>query len=312
MPSNVRIGTRGSKLALWQAHYVKARLEKLFPGIDIDVQIIKTTGDKILDAPLAKIGDKGLFTKELETALLDGRIDLAVHSFKDVPTLISEGLTITAVLEREDPCDVFIANTKKAHRAFLNLPKNAIVATGSLRRKCQLLNARPDIRIVDIRGNLDSRIKKLDESDWDGIILANAGVTRLGWAERITEILPFEIILPAVGQGALAIEIRNDDKRIDNILHTLHHVPTASAVAAERALLRHLEGGCQIPVGAYGQIRGNTIQLVAIIGSLDGKRIVKGSRTGSHIDAEKIGIELAKELLSRGGAEILAEIRSTF
>jgi hydroxymethylbilane synthase len=311
MPSNVRIGTRGSELALWQTRHVKTLLEGRFPGIFIDVQTIKTTGDKILDAPLAKIGDKGLFTKELEVALIDERIDLAVHSFKDVPTAIPEGLAIAAVLEREDVRDVFIGHAKRSNKLFMTLPRHAVIATGSLRRKCQVLNARQDIQIVDIRGNLNTRIKKLDESNWDGIILAKVGVTRLGWAQRITEILPFEIMLPAVGQGALAIEMRNGDKRIEELLRTFHHLPTALTVAAERSLLRHLEGGCQIPVGAYGQVQGNELRLDAVIGSLDGKRIVKESRIGSHADAERIGIELAEDLLKRGGKEILDEIRHT-
>jgi hydroxymethylbilane synthase len=310
MPSNIRIGTRGSELALWQTHHVKTLLEGRFPGIIIDVQTIKTTGDKILDAPLAKIGDKGLFTKELEVALLDERIDLAVHSFKDVPTAIPEGLAIAAVLEREDVHDVFIAHPKSPNQLFMTLPRHAVIATGSLRRKCQALNARQDIQIVDIRGNLNTRIKKLDESNWDGMILAKAGVTRLGWARRITEILPLEIMLPAVGQGALAIEMRNGDKRTEELLRTLHHLPTALTVTAERSLLRHLEGGCQIPIGACGQVQGNELRLDAVIGSLDGKRMVKGNRSGNHADAERIGIELAEELLKRGGKEILDEIRN--
>ncbi len=309
MPSDIRIGTRGSELALWQTRHVKTLLEERFPEIVIDVQTIKTTGDKILDAPLAKIGDKGLFTKELETALLDERIDLAVHSFKDVPTTIPEGLAIGAVLEREDVRDVFIGHPRNPNQLFTTLPRDAVIATGSLRRTCQILSARQDIQIVDIRGNLNTRIKKLDESNWDGMILAKAGVTRLGWTQRITEILPCEIMLPAVGQGALAIEMRNGDKRIEKFLRVLHHLPTALTVTAERSLLRHLEGGCQIPIGAYGQVRGNELRLDAVIGSLDGKRIVKGSRSGSHTDAERTGIELAEDLLKRGGKEILNEIR---
>jgi hydroxymethylbilane synthase len=311
MPSNVRIGTRGSELALWQTHHVKTLLEEHFSDIVIDVQTVKTTGDKILDAPLAKIGDKGLFTKELEEALLDERIDLAVHSFKDVPTVIPEGLSIAAVLKREDVHDVVIGHPKRPRQLFMTLPRGAVIATGSLRRTCQLLNARQDIQVVDIRGNINTRLKKLDESIWDGLILAQAGVTRLGWTQRITEVLPFEIMLPAVGQGALAIEMRDGDKRIEELLRTLHHVPTALTVTAERSLLRHLEGGCQIPIGAYGQLQGNELRLDAVIGSLDGTRMVKGSRSGNDADAERIGIELAKELLNRGGKEILNEIRHT-
>jgi hydroxymethylbilane synthase len=309
MLNNLRIGTRGSELALWQTNHVKTLLETQFPGIFIDVQIIKTTGDKILDAPLSKIGDKGLFTKELEAALLDRRIDLAVHSFKDVPTAIPDDLTIAAVLEREDVRDVFIGHPKKQNQTFRTLTQSASIATGSLRRTCQLLNARPDLQIIDIRGNLNTRMKKLDESTWDGMILAKAGVTRLGWAQRITEILPFELMLPAVGQGALAIETRTNDLPLAELLSTLHHLPTALTVTAERSLLRRLEGGCQIPIGAYGQVTGNEIRLDAVIGSLDGKRMVKGTQSGNHKNADRIGIELAEELLKRGGKEILEEIR---
>jgi len=309
MPGNIRIGTRGSELALRQTHYVKTLMENRFPGIVIDVQIIKTTGDTILDSPLAEIGDKGLFTKELEEALLDGRIDSAVHNCKDIPAVIPEDIRIASVLEREDTRDVFIGHPKNPHRLFMSLPGSAVIATGSLRRRCQILNARQDIQIVDIRGNIRTRFKKLDESNWAGIILAKAGITRLDCTQRITEILPHEIMLPAAGQGALAVEIRNGDKRIEELLRPLHHIPTALSVTAERSLLRRLEGGCQIPIGAYGQLQGDELRLDAMIGSLDGKRIVKGNRTGSRTGAEQIGIELAEELLSRGGKEILNEIR---
>jgi len=312
MPNSIRIGTRSSELALWQTYHVKALLEAHFPGITIDVQKIKTTGDKILDTPLTKIGDKGLFIKELEIALLENRVDIAVHSYKDVPTFVLDGLTIAAVLEREDAHDVFIVNPKKSNQTFVNLPPTAIIATGSLRRKCQLLYTRPDIQIVDIRGNLNTRIKKLDSSEWDGMILAKAGVTRLGWEKRITDILPFELMLPAVGQGTLVIESRIDDRHIQEMLHLIHHHSTAVSLTAERALLCFLEGGCQIPIGAYGQIVGNELQLDAIIGSLDGKRIVRGKKIGTLANAEQIGIGLAKELLDRGGNEILKEIRQTF
>lgn len=311
MSNDIRIGTRGSELALWQTHHVKTLLEQRFPDINIDVQPIKTTGDKILDAPLSKIGEKGLFTKELERALLDGHIDLAVHSLKDVPTVLSDDLSIAAVLEREDVHDVFISSTKKGYHTFVDLPQNATLATGSLRRKCQLLHACPNIQIVDIRGNMNTRLKKVDDSDWDGMILAKAGITRLGWTKRITEILPFEVMLPAVGQGALAIEIRMSDRDIKEMLSTLHHTPTALATTAERSLLRYLEGGCQIPIGAYGNIHGNELQLQAMIGSLDGKHVVRGEKRGSIIEAEQIGIDLAKDLLNRGGAQILATMRHT-
>ena len=310
MQNNVRIGTRGSELALWQTNHVKSLLEHLFPQFTIEAEVIKTTGDKILDAPLAKIGDKGLFTKELEHALLDNRVDLAVHSLKDVPTQIPNGLAIAAILEREDVHDVFIAHSSNNIKAITKLPLGATIATGSLRRKSQLLNARPDFHIVDLRGNLNTRIQKLDESDWDGMILAKAGVTRLGWEKRITEILPFDLMLPAVGQGALAIETRIDDLHINELLHSLHHQPTADAVTAERALLCALEGGCQIPVGAWGRIHGTELHLEAVIGNLDGTKMIRGSRTGSISDADRIGVELAQELLHRGGKEILEQLRS--
>jgi hydroxymethylbilane synthase len=311
MPNTLRIGTRSSKLALWQTNHVKMLLEKHFPDITVDVQKIKTTGDKMLDAPLAKIGDKGLFTKELEVALLDNRVDIAVHSFKDVPTVLPEDLSIASVLEREDVHDVFIANLKKSNQSFGHLPPGATVATGSLRRKCQLLHARPDMNITEIRGNLNTRMKKLDSSEWDGMILAKAGLTRLGWAQRITDILPFDLMLPAVGQGALAIECRAGDLRVQEILRPLHHLSTAQAIMAERAFLRYLEGGCQIPIGAYGQITGNELQLEAVIGSLNGKQMVRGKKVGTISDAEQLGVDLAKELFYRGGKEILEEIRQT-
>ncbi|HVN49563.1 MAG TPA: hydroxymethylbilane synthase [Bacteroidota bacterium] len=310
MQTNVRIGTRGSELALWQAHHVKSLLELLFPHLTIEITIIKTTGDKILDAPLAKIGDKGLFTKELEHALLDNHIDVAVHSLKDIPTQIPKGLAIAALLEREDARDVFIARPLSKISAFAELPHGATIATGSLRRKAQLLAARPDFHIVDLRGNLNTRLKKLDESNWDGMILAKAGVTRLGWEKRITDILSFELMLPAVGQGALAIETRIDDLRSNNILHSLHHQPTADAITAERALLRELEGGCQIPIGAWSRIQGTELHLEAVIGNLDGTTIIRDHYTGTISDADRIGVELAQKLLSRGGKEILEQLRS--
>jgi hydroxymethylbilane synthase len=265
----------------------------------------------MLDTPLAKIGDQGVFTKELERALLDGRIDCAVHSLKDVPTTIPPGLAIVAVLEREDVHDVFISHPKKPYRRLKDVPAGAILATGSLRRKCQILSARPDVHIADIRGNLNTRMRKLEESNWDGTILAQAGVKRLGWTEAVTEVLPIEIMLPAVGQGALAIEARQGDGRIAEMLRTLHHTPTARATSAERALLRELEGGCQVPLGAYARISGDELRMDAIIGSLDGKRVVRGTRTGFVADAEKVGIELAGELIRLGGKKILEEIRSS-
>lgn len=304
------IGTRGSELALWQTNFVKSLLTSLRPSLTIEVQVIKTLGDKILDSPLSKIGDKGLFIKEIEWALLDRRIDLAVHSLKDVPTHLADGLMLGAISEREDVRDVFIAHPRKSHKTLMGLPQSAKVATGSLRRKCQLLRARPDLQIIDIRGNLNTRLNKLEESDWDGMILAKAGLMRLGKEERITEIIPLERMLPAVGQGALAIEIRGGEKEILKLVRHLHSEQTASAVSGERALLRHLEGGCQVPIGTYGRIEGDSFRLDALIGSLDGARVVKGHIAGKPSAAETLGAQLAHQLLDRGGKQILDEIRS--
>lgn len=309
MKEKIIIGSRGSALALWQTNWVKAELQKYFPAIQIEVELIKTTGDKILDSPLSKIGDKGLFTKELETALLNKRIDLAVHSLKDVPTKVPDGLWISAVTEREDVHDVFIAPIKSSYKSLDQVPSGAEVATGSLRRKCQLLNWRSDLQLIDIRGNLNTRFAKLDESDWAGMILARAGVMRLGWEKRITQILPLEKMLPAVGQGALGIETRTDDSSVNEIVLKLSHYATAISTKGERALLRHLEGGCQIPIGAFGRIETGVFKLDALIGSLDGKSIVRDSIEGKPENSEKLGIELAERLLKNGGSEILKEIR---
>ncbi|OYV84604.1 MAG: hydroxymethylbilane synthase [Ignavibacteriae bacterium 37-53-5] len=276
----------------------------------MEIQVIKTLGDKVLDSPLSSIGDKGLFTKEIEHALRDRTVDLAVHSLKDVPTGLPAGLTIGSIGEREDPRDAFIGHPSKPHQHFAQLSRGAVIATGSLRRKSQLLRHRPDFRIADIRGNLNTRLKKLEESSWDGMVLARAGVTRLGWESKITDVLSFDLMLPAVGQGALAIEIREDDNRVAKIVRALHHEPTAIAVLGERALLRFLEGGCQVPIGAHGRIEGDRFLLDAVIGSLDGTRAVRGSITGPPAEASKLGENLARQLLADGGREILDEIRA--
>ena len=311
MPAETMVlGTRGSELALWQSKFIQSKLSTLFPSITIKLRIIKTLGDKILDSPLSKIGDKGLFTKEIEKALLDGTIDIAVHSLKDIPTQVPDGLMIGAITEREDVGDVFIAHPDKPHIKISSLPSGAKVATGSLRRKCQLMHHRPDLEIIDIRGNLNTRMKRLEESDWDGMILAKAGVMRLGWEERIAEVIPFEVMLPAVGQGALGIEIRSRDDGVRKKVGTLHDDSTAVGVMGERALLRTLEGGCQIPIGAYGRKTNGKFRLDALIGSLDGKRIVKGHITGSPSDSVTLGVQLAEQLIERGGKEILDSIRT--
>ena len=308
--TKIVIGTRGSDLALWQSNWVAGELHRLHPALSIETKTIKTTGDKILDSPLSKIGDKGLFTKEIEKALLENTIDLAVHSLKDLPTHVTDGLTIGAITEREDVRDVFISHPTKKHASLGAVPKRGTIATGSLRRKCQLLNHRPDFTIVDIRGNLKTRRAKLEESDWDGMLLAKAGVTRLGWGEIISEIIPPTLILPAVGQGALAIEIRSDDAFMASVVSLLEHGITRQATTGERSLLRYLEGGCQIPIGTYGRIESNKFILDAIVGSIDGKRIVRGSINGNPADSENIGEALAKKLLADGAGAILEEIRT--
>lgn len=307
--NTVVIGTRGSELALWQARWVEQELTARYPSLVLKTVIIKTTGDKILDSPLSKIGDKGLFTKEIEKALLENEIDLAIHSLKDVPTKLERGLILGAISEREDVRDVFISHPAKKYSRLNDVPHGGAIATGSLRRKCQLLSHRPDLTIVDIRGNLKTRKEKLEQSNWDGMLLAKAGVTRLGWSAMISEIFSPTFILPAVGQGALAIEIREDDAELQKLIAPLTDTKTYQATTGERALLRHLEGGCQIPIGTYGRIEDGQFLLDAIVGSLDGKRIVRGSIAGAPENAAQHGITLAEELLSKGAREILDEIR---
>ncbi|MCC6395373.1 MAG: hydroxymethylbilane synthase [Bacteroidetes bacterium] len=311
----IRIGSRGSDLALWQAHWVRDRLMERFPGTAFVVEIIKTTGDRILDAPLSRIGDKGLFTREIEHALLTRSIDLAVHSLKDLPTSLPDGLRLGAVTEREDVRDVFLPRPGNPIRSFAEQPQGAHVATGSLRRTCQLLHVRPDLKIVDIRGNLNTRYKKLTESDWAGMILARAGVLRLGWEDRIGESLDPLFVLPAVGQGALGIEIRSEDNRTLAAVAALHHQATGQSTTAERALLRALEGGCQVPIGAYARVMTGSqgaprLVLDAMVGSLDGKQVVRGTVSGSPDHAEELGGRLAADLLERGARGILDTIRS--
>ncbi|MHB1050361.1 MAG: hydroxymethylbilane synthase [Bacteroidota bacterium] len=309
-PNTVIIGTRGSDLALWQARWVEQELRSRYPALLLQTVIIKTIGDKILDSPLSKIGDKGLFTKEIEKALLENEIDLAIHSLKDVPTKVESGLKLGAISEREDVRDVFISHPAKKYASLNDVPNGGTIATGSLRRKCQLLFHRPDLSIVDIRGNLKTRKEKLEQSNWDGMLLAKAGVTRLGWSSMISEIFSPTFILPAVGQGALGIEIRENDTELQKLIDPLNDTHTFHATAGERALLRRLEGGCQIPIGTYGRIENGRFLLDAVVGSLDGKRIVRGSIEGVPEESERDGITLAEELLSRGAREILDEIRN--
>ncbi len=314
-PGTLRIGTRGSALALWQARWVRDELQRRHPGLAIDLQVIKTTGDKILDSPLSKIGDKGLFTREIEQALLRGEIDLAVHSLKDLPTELPAGLALGAVTEREDVRDVFLPHPRAGHRALAGLPPGSVIATGSLRRRAQLLAMGRGFRVVDIRGNLNTRMRRLEESDWAGMILARAGVVRLGWEGKIGETIDPGVMLPAVGQGALGIEIRHDDARTREWIAVLEHVPTRQAATAERALLHRLEGGCQVPLGTMARLEGadggkSRLVLDGIVATLDGDRVVRGTASGAPEDAERIGISLAEQLLSGGADEILRQIRA--
>jgi hydroxymethylbilane synthase len=300
------IATRGSMLALWQAEWIKSELQKLDAELEIELNKIKTTGDKILDVPLAQVGGKGLFVKEIEEAMLRGEADLAVHSMKDVPTDLPEGLHLSAITKREDPRDAFIAG--KGIKSFHDLPQGATIGTSSLRRICQLLHIRPDLRIVQLRGNVDTRLRKLDEGQFDAVILATAGVKRLGYSRRITEMIPPEISVPAIGQGAVGIECRVDDPFINDLLSKLDHKDTSICVTAERSFLKKLEGGCQVPIGAYAQIQDGTLTIDGLVGSLDGKTLVKDTIQGRPEDAESLGTQLAERLLARGAKEILDEV----
>jgi len=305
LKKKIIIGTRGSTLALWQANWVKSELEKKYPEIEVSLEKIKTTGDKILDVPLAKVGGKGLFVKEIEEALLEKRVHLAVHSMKDVPTFFPEGLHLRCITKREDPRDAVFSRTGTK---LLDLPKGAKIGTSSLRRQSQILHLRPDFEIHPLRGNLDSRLRKLDEGQYDAIILAGAGVNRLGWSDKITELLSTDISLPAIGQGALGIETPTDDAYINDLVAFFDDPVTSACVRAERALLKRLEGGCQVPIAAFGELAGDTLKLSGLVASPDGKVFVKDQRTGPKERAEEMGIELAESLLKAGGYEILKEL----
>jgi hydroxymethylbilane synthase len=300
----IRLGSRGSKLALWQAEFVKFEVERSTGG-KVEIVRIKTTGDMILDVPLARVGGKGLFVKEIEEALLSGRIDLAVHSMKDVPTDLPGALEIIAITRREDPRDAFLSNKVKR---FEDLPRGARVGTSSLRRQTQLLGLRPDLVVLDNRGNLDTRIRKMEEGKFDAIILAAAGLRRLGWEQRITQVLPEEVSLPAIGQGALGIEIRRDDGETREAVSFLNDLDTAYAVRAERGFLKRLEGGCQVPIAAYGRTEGGAIFLRGMVGRPDGSEIVRGDAWGTVGNPESLGVELADQLLARGAKEILDDV----
>jgi len=309
LKQKIIIGSRGSELALWQANFVKTALEMKNKNVSVEIRIIKTKGDKILGVALSKIGDKSLFTKELEVELLNKRIDLAVHSLKDLQTDIPKGLKLAAVTKRHNVQDVLIARKKGI--TIFNLPDGATIATGSLRRKCQLLNIRPDLNLVELRGNVPSRIKKFLESDWDAIILARAGVERLKLNKHISSIIKTDVMLPAVGQGALGIETRADNKILNELVKSIHHENTYRAVLAERALLKTLEGGCQVPIGALAEVKQNGLFIDALVGSLDGSVTFRKKIRGSKMNPEIAGKRLAKDLLKAGAKFILDEIYKT-
>lgn len=301
----LRIATRQSPLALWQAHYVKQHLEAFHPQLTVELVPMVTRGDVLLDTPLAKVGGKGLFVKELELAMLDGRADIAVHSLKDVPVEFPEGLGLVTICERDDPRDAFVSN----HYSTLDsLPPGSIVGTSSLRRQCQIAEQRPDLLIRSLRGNLGTRLGKLDKGEYDAIILAVAGLNRLEMQDRIRYALPPEVSLPAVGQGAVGIECRLDDERTRALLAPLNHHETAVRVSAERAMNMRLEGGCQVPIGSYAELKDNELWLRALVGAPDGSVMVRGERRGKPEDAVAMGVSLAEELLNNGAREILAEV----
>jgi hydroxymethylbilane synthase len=307
-PRTVRIGSRKSQLALVQTHWVRDRLQEQHPDRTFEVKTMSTQGDKILDVALAKIGDKGLFTKELELGMLQGDVDFAVHSLKDLPTNLPDGLMLGCVTERENPADALVVHAKHQDKQIDTLPEGAVVGTSSLRRLAQLRHHYPHLTFKDVRGNLNTRLAKLDAGEYDAIILAVAGLERLGMGDRIHQIIPSDISLHAVGQGALGIECRSNDPEILNLLKTLEHPPTAQRCYAERAFLRILEGGCQVPIGVNTVIEADTLTLTGIVASLDGQTIVKGTVSGNPESAEQLGIQLANELKAKGAQDILNEI----
>ncbi len=301
----IRIATRKSALALWQADYVKARLEQAHPGLTVTLVPMVSRGDKLLDSPLSKIGGKGLFVKELENALLDNEADIAVHSMKDVPMDFPEGLGLFCICEREDPRDAFVSNTFKS---LDELPPGSVVGTSSLRRQTQLLARRPDLQIRFLRGNVNTRLAKLDAGEYDAIILAAAGLIRLGFEDRITDSISIEHSLPAGGQGAVGIECRSADIEIHQLLAPLHHHDTAVRVTAERALNKHLNGGCQVPIACYAVLEGEQVWLRGLVGEPDGGRLLSAQARAPQADAERLGIEVAEALLNQGADQILKAV----
>jgi len=306
----IRIGSRKSQLALVQTHWVQAELSKAFPDITFEVRTMESKGDKILDVALSKIGDKGLFTQELEDDMLSGDTDFAVHSLKDLPTNLPEGLMLGCITEREDPADALVVHEKHKNKQLDTLPEGAVIGTSSLRRLAQLRHYLPHFQFKDIRGNVNTRLRKLDEGEYDAIVLAAAGLNRLEMSDRIHQLLSAEISLHAVGQGALGIECRQGDDEILSILKVLEHLPTAQRCYAERAFLRELEGGCQVPIGVNTAIEGDTLTLKGIVASLDGQQLIKDTVTGAPADAESMGLELAKRLRTQGAQAILDDINA--
>jgi hydroxymethylbilane synthase len=304
----MRIASRKSQLALVQTYWVQEELQKRFPERQFEVQTMSTQGDKILDVALAKIGDKGLFTKELEQVMLDREADFAVHSLKDLPTNLPEGLMLGCITEREDPADAVVMQAKYVGTSLAELPAGAVIGTSSLRRLAQLRHYYPHLSFKDVRGNVNTRLAKLDAGEYDALVLAAAGLTRLGFSERIHQVLPPDISLHAVGQGALGIECRTQDPEVLEIIKALEHGPTAQRCLAERAFLRQLEGGCQVPIGVNTKIEGDQLTLVGLVASLDGQRLIKDQVTGLASEAEQLGAELAERLRAQGAGEILAAI----
>lgn len=305
MRSTIKIGTRQSALALWQAEYVAKCLREKYPGLRVELIKMTTKGDRILDAPLSKIGGKGLFTKALETAMLERHTDIAVHSLKDMPAIVPEGLAIACITKRFDPGDAFVSNK---YDRFEQLPRGAVIGTSSLRRKAQLLALRPDLTIRDLRGNVNSRLAKLDAGEYDAVILACAGLKRLGFGDRIKEVVSQEDLLPAVGQGALAIEAREGDEEVLDLIKFLNDEDTRTAATLERSFLARVEGGCQVPVGVYAQVKEGGIEAEAVIASLDGAKVYRGKITGSLEEAPALGRQLAESLLADGALEIMQEL----
>ena len=303
-PKLLRIGTRASQLALWQANWVKSELEKKYPGMEVTLTKIKTIGDKILDVPLAQVGGKGLFVKEIEEAMLRDEIDIAVHSMKDVPTEFPEGLGLHCITEREDPRDALISR----NITFAELPQGARIGTSALRRQAQLLKARPDLQMVIIRGNVETRIRKLVDDNLDAVILAAAGLKRLGFTDKVAEYLDVDFSIPAIGQGALGIECRLADPVITKVIDFFNHPATSYAVRAERSLLKRCQGGCQVPIAAHGTVQGVELRLVGFIAAVDGHRSVRGEISGPVEQCEELGIALADRLLAEGGKAILEEV----